>query len=319
MLTTIEIPVPATSLPYNFEFFLDYYLFYPWVVEQDRLLRLFRLDSGQHGLVAVGYAGTPHRRLNVSVRSRSELSGAETQRLVDTLTWVFDVDNEVKPFYEVICQQDPVLKAASEAIYGAHIKADPTVFESVLGVVAAQNVYFGRTYQMLELLCKRFGQPARYDGRTYYAFPTPERLAGASLAEIRSCKVGYRDKYIQGIATSVAEGTARIEALKESDDIEQIRQTLMDLPGVGPYTADLAMAIGLKKPSFHLDLFSREALRSFYFDGQEVDDDTLRAFTEQRWGKWQRYAMLLLTTNTDTWSANLGKPFRLKSAARNAG
>jgi 3-methyladenine DNA glycosylase/8-oxoguanine DNA glycosylase len=319
MLTTIDIPIPATSLPYNFDFYLNYYLFYPWVVEQDRLLRLLKLDSGRHGLVSVGYVERPHRSLNVSVRSRAKLGETETQRLVDMLKWVFDVDGEVKAFYEVICQQDPVLKAASEAIYGAHIKADPTVFESVLGVVVAQNVYLRRTYQMLELLCKAFGQSGRYDGQTYYAFPTPERLAAASLADIRACKVGYRDKYIKGIAAGVAEGSAHLEELKESDDVEHIRQTLMDLPGVGPYTADLVMAIGLKKPAFHLDLFSREVLRLLYFDGQEVDDDTLKEFAEKRWGKWQRYAMLLLTTNTDVWTAELGKPFRLKSAARNAG
>jgi 3-methyladenine DNA glycosylase/8-oxoguanine DNA glycosylase len=318
MLMTIDIPIPAASLPYNFHFFLNYYVFYPWVVEKDRLLRLFRLASGQHSLVAVGYVDTPPRRLSVSVRSRTELSEAETQRLVDTLKWVFAVDEDVKEFYEVICQEDPVLSAASEAIYGAHIKADPTVFESVLGVVVAQNVYFGRTYQMLELLCKTFGQSDQYDGHTYYAFPIPESLAEASLGDIRSCKVGYRDKYIKGIAARVATGAVHLEELKDSEDTEHIRQTLMDLPGVGPYTADLAMAIGLRKPVFHLDLFTREALRSLYFDGREVDDDTLREFAEKRWGKWQRYAMLLLTTNTDVWAAKLGRTFRLKSAARNA-
>lgn len=90
----------------------------------------------------------------------------------------------------------------------------------------------------------------------------------------------------------------------------------MELPGVGPYTADLAIAIGFRLPTFHLDLFSKEAMYQFYFGGRKVKDETIRKFVAKRWGKWRHNAMLLLTTNTDTWAKKLGKPFRLKSGAK---
>lgn len=90
----------------------------------------------------------------------------------------------------------------------------------------------------------------------------------------------------------------------------------MELPGVGPYTADLAIAIGFRLPTFHLDLYSREVMYTFYFNGKRVKDEKILQFVNKRWGKWKHHVMLLLTTNTDTWAKELGANFRLKSEAK---
>lgn len=65
-----------------------------------------------------------------------------------------------------------------------------------------------------------------------------------------------------------------------------------------------------------MDLFSREALYQFYFNGTKQEDKELLKFVEKRWGKWKHRVMLLLTTNTDTWVRELGIDFRLKSGAK---
>lgn len=313
---TLIIDIPKKSLPYNFDYLLTHYVFYPWVVENKQLVRLFKLDSDKFVFIRVGFTEKPVNKLRVSVISASKLAQDEKLWLVNLIKWMFATDEEVEEFYEVICQKDPVLKTASEDIYGAHMRADPTVFESVIGVIIAQNVFFQRIYEMTELLCKRFGESQTRNGRTYYTFPTPKRLADAPLSDIRACKVGYRDKYIKGVAEKIVKEGLDLEKLKEIDDTEKIRETLISLPGVGPYTADLTIAISLKKSVFHLDLFSREAICTFYFKGKKVEDKELRKFVERKWGKWQRYVMLMLTTNTDTWAKKLNIKFRLKSAAK---
>ena len=98
---------------------------------------------------------------------------------------------------------------------------------------------------------------------------------------------------------------------------EKIREKLIELPGVGPYTADLTIGIGFRLPTFHLDLFSREALYQFYFKGKVLPDEKLRNFADKKWGKWKHLVMLLLTTNTDDWAKKAGFRFRLKSGAKN--
>lgn len=316
MKREILIPIPEKSQPYNFDFFLTHYVFQPWVVEEKKLARLFKLPSGKFVLLRVGFKSKHTQSLTVTIVSEQKLENGEVNWLQEIICWIFAVNDNVSYFYENICQKDPVLKAASEEIYGAHLRTDPTVFESILGVVVAQNVYFGRIYEMTKLLCQKFGESKSFNGKTYFTFPTPEVLANAKLAEIRNCKVGYRDKYIQGIAKKVFEEKLDLDKLRESSDLDYIRHQLVELPGVGPYTAELTIAISFRRPVFHLDLFSREAMYIFYFGGKVVPDKKLQEFVEKRWGKYKHYAMLLLTTNTDTWAKSLGIDFRLRSAAK---
>lgn len=310
------VPIPEKSQPYNFDFFLTHYVFAPWVIEENKLVRLFKLDSGKFVLVKVGFEEKSKPSLIIVLNSKLKLTKEEQNSLVDLVSWIFAVDEDVKYFYEVMCQKDPILKAASDEIYGAHLRCDPYVFESVLGVVMAQNVIFKRIYEMSRLLVENFGEQERINGRFYYTFPTPKRLAKAQLFEIRACKVGYRDKYIKGIAEKIVKEKINLDDLRKEKDIKVIREKLIELPGVGPYTADLAMAIGFRIPSFHLDLFSREAMYQFYFNGKKVPDEKLIEFVDKKWGRWKHLAMLLLTTNTDTWAKKLGKDFRLKSGAK---
>lgn len=310
------IPIAKECLPYNFAYHLTHYLFQPWMREGDELVRLFEFPSKKLGLVRIGFQEKPQPALRVSIKAKSALDKHDYEWMKNLVVFMFATDEPVREFYEEICQKDPVLKAASEGIYGAHLRRDPYVFESVLGVVMAQNVYFQRIYEMMELLCKSFGRKVMFRGKAYYAFPKPEVLAKADIAKIRACKVGYRDKYIKGIAEKVVRERVDLDALRETQDLNAIRERLIEFPGVGPYTADLAVAIGFRIPTFHLDLFSREALYVFYFKGRKVSDATLAKFIEKRWDKWKHYVMLCLTTNTDEWAKKLGKKFRLKSAAQ---
>ena len=312
-----KIPIPEKSQPYNFDFFLTHYVFAPWVVEGKELVRLFKLESEKFVLTRVGFKKTPKPILLIKLLPKKILTKEEQNNLVELISWIFAVNDDVKYFYKVICQKDPVLKTASTEIYGAHLRTDPYVLESVIGVIVAQNVYFKRIYEMQRLLCEKFGEIQVFDGKTYYTFPNARKLANSLLSEIRNCKVGYRDKYIKGVAVKLVKEKIDLDDLRKLSDIEKIRQKLIELPGVGPYTADLAIAIGFRLPTFHLDLFTREALQQFYFKGKKVSDEKLKSFAEKRWGKWKHHPMLLLTTNTDTWAKKLGYEFRLKSGAKN--
>lgn len=318
MRITYKIQIPEKSQPYNFNFFLTHYVFAPWVVEGKELVRLFKTDSGKFVLTRTGFSENPKPNLIITLQSGINLTQKERTYFIDLLSWIFAVDDDVKYFYEVICRKDPVLKAASEEIYGAHLRTDPHVFESVLGVIMAQNVQFKRIYEMNRLLCEKLGERQNFNGKIYYTFPTPQKLAIVDLAEIRACKVGYRDKYIKGVAEKIVKEKINLDDLRNLNDFEKIKEKLIELPGVGPYTATLSIAIGFRLPAFHLDLFIREAMYQFYFSGKKVPDEKIRKFADTRWGKWKHHAMLLLTTNTDVWAKKLGRPFGLKSGAKSS-
>lgn len=155
---TFKIPIPEKSQPYNFDYFLTHYVFQPWVIEGMELVRLFKLVSSKFVLVRVGFTEKPQPTLLAPLISKQKLTTEEERWTIDMISWNFAVNEEVKYFYEEICQKDPVLKAASEEIYGAHLRTDPYVFESVIGVIVAQNVFFKRIYEMTRLLCERFAK-----------------------------------------------------------------------------------------------------------------------------------------------------------------
>ena len=319
-MNTYQINYSSKNItpPLNWHYYLTHYVFEPWRHEGNSLVRLFNFPSGKLALVKINFAGTTQKpQATLFIQSHTALSNSDKNWIKDLIAWCFDFQGDVSQFYDLICQKDPVLKAASAELYGAKLRTDPDVFESIIGVVVAQNVQFQRIYTMLKLLCQNFGDQEEYSGQTYFTFPSPQILARAPLAKIRACKVGYRDKYIKGIAEYLIKNKIDLNKLHQIKDTDKVRQELIKLPGVGPYTADLTLAIGFRRPSFHLDLFSREAMYTFYFNGKKVSDPKIIGFVDKRWGKWKHHAMLLLTTNTHEWAQKLGIPFRLKSAAKN--
>jgi N-glycosylase/DNA lyase len=80
------------------------------------------------------------------------------------------------------------------------------MFDAVIDVICAQNTAFRRLYTMRANLAAAFGEPLVTAERVYHASPTPAQLAVAPQEAIRACGVGYRDRYIKGIAQAVAGG-----------------------------------------------------------------------------------------------------------------
>lgn len=69
-----------------------------------------------------------------------------------------------------------------------------------------------------------------YDGRDYYALPSPEVLAEAAVEDLEPCRLGYRAKYLIQTAKLVEkEGMDVLEALGQPEvTAEEARQSLAD-------------------------------------------------------------------------------------------
>jgi 3-methyladenine DNA glycosylase/8-oxoguanine DNA glycosylase len=187
------------------------------------------------------------------------------------------------------------------------------VFEAVVAAVASQNVHFSRTYQVMDRLTRRFGQPVPYPGGIAYTFPTVEVLAHSAEDDLRSSGLGYRAPVLRALARTIFDEGVDLQRLRQVPDTASIRDALMELPGVGPFTADLVLSIGFRRASFHLDSYTKTILEVLY--GVEPDETTMKDFVDKQFGRWKHYAMLLLTTDTDRWAPSLGTDFPIKSGA----
>ena len=300
--------------PYDFGFQLRHYVVAPEARDGRQLVEIVRLASGKLVKIDISSLGTREEpQLELSLSSGHVLSQADVAEARRLVVWRLGLEDDLRPFYAAVAD-DAVLSASIEHNFGAKGKSAFSMFDAVIDVICAQNTAFLRLYAMRANLAAAFGERLVTAERVYHASPTPAQLAAAPLEAIRACGVGYRDRYIKGIAQAVA-GGLDVEPLREMPRSEA-RAELMKLPGVGPYTADLGLIIGARRQeTMFIDVFLREVLRTFYFDGEPVSDATLSRFADQRWGEYQGYAWLYLSTNTEVWARPLGVAFRLRSGA----
>jgi DNA-3-methyladenine glycosylase II len=146
-------------------------------------------------------------------------------------------------------------------------------------------------------LTRRYGEKLPVKGKTYFAFPTPEKLARARVPSLRSLQfTGKKSEYIIGLARAICEGKLDLQALSRQSD-EEIAAQLLPLHGIGRWSVDWLLARGLGRGEAIAagDLGVRKAIQHFYFNGQQKSEQELRAFA-QRWGEFTNLAVHYLLT-----------------------
>jgi N-glycosylase/DNA lyase len=120
------------------------------------------------------------------------------------------------------------------------LRQDP--WECLASFLLSSTKQIPQIREGVRLLCERFGEaiegPA--GGERIFAFPTAEVLAGVGESELRGCRIGFRAKYLKGTAEVVARGELSLEAVRGLP-LEQARERLVALPGVGPKIADCVL------------------------------------------------------------------------------
>jgi N-glycosylase/DNA lyase len=169
-------------------------------------------------------------------------------------------------------------------------------WECLASFICSSTKQIVQIEQIVSLLCRRFGQaipvPPGTDG--VWSFPTAERLASASEADLRACKMGFRAPYLLGAARQVAAGEIDLSRLGERP-LAEARTALLTLPGVGIKIADcvLLFAYGFQE-AFPVDVWIIKALQQLYFPKRRPKLPRLRQFSQTHFGPYGGYAQQYL-------------------------
>ena len=136
----------------------------------------------------------------------------------------------------------PEARAALTKLPGLRVMRQDA-WETVISFILSANNNVSRIRKLTGALCRAYGDPVSAEGRTLYAFPAPEVLAGAREADLRSLGVGYRAPYLIETAAAVA-GGFDLEGLKRLPYGEAHKE-LLTLKGVGDKVADCILLFGL--------------------------------------------------------------------------
>jgi N-glycosylase/DNA lyase len=148
-----------------------------------------------------------------------------------------------------------------------------------------------RIHGMQGRLAREYGEPVEFDGRTYFAFPTPAQLAAATEADLRDLSLGYRAPYVQRTAEMVAEGVAHPDDAREMT-YDDAREYLTQFVGVGEKVADCVLLFALDfLEAVPLDTWIRTAIEEYYPECERGNyADTSRAIRERFGGEYAGYA-----------------------------
>jgi N-glycosylase/DNA lyase len=269
------------------------------------------LDSGQvfrwrqNGNSWEGIVGEHFVRLTQTpggIRAETAAPVADWQWLRDFLQTETDLAAVLKTFPD-----DEPMRAAVAACRGLRLlRQEP--WECLASFILSSTKQIVQIRQIIALLCERFGEPmnsvgaARCAVRTsqrdvptfQFSFPTPQRIAAATEAELRACKMGFRAPSLLAAARQAAEGRLDLERLRQLP-LAEARTELMRLRGVGGKIADcvLLFACGFDA-AFPVDVWIERALRQLYFPRRRPTEKRLRQFAATHFGPRAGYAQQYL-------------------------
>ena len=177
--------------------------------------------------------------------------------------WLLGLQFELDPFY-AFAESESVLARLARGLAGLRPPLAPDPFESLVTSISAQQVSLFAAFAVRNRFVERFGERAVHA----YAFPRRERVAEASVEELRSLGFSTRKaEYVVGIARSDLD----LDGLRELPD-DEIRALLTALPGIGEWTVDWFLARHLARPRAWPagDLGLRKAVFAFYGEVEDV-------------------------------------------------
>ena len=82
------------------------------------------------------------------------------------------------------------------------LEQDP--FQCLISFIVSSNSNIQKIKNSLEKISEKFGTKVEFQNKEFFLFPKPEKLAHASIDEIKSCGVGYRARFIKEAAAMVS-------------------------------------------------------------------------------------------------------------------
>jgi AraC family transcriptional regulator, regulatory protein of adaptative response / DNA-3-methyladenine glycosylase II len=181
---------------------------------------------------------------------------------------------------------DPVVGPLARRAPGLRLPGQVDGPETAIRTVIGQQVSVTGARKVTGRIVEAHGRPVETSipGLTHL-FPTSAALAEADPETLPMPRA--RGRALVGLARALAAGDV---ALDRGTDRDEVRARLVELPGIGPWTADYVAMRALAHPDVFLptDIGVRNALRGL---GHEPADVLART---EDWRPWRSYALMHL-------------------------
>jgi AraC family transcriptional regulator of adaptative response / DNA-3-methyladenine glycosylase II len=213
------------------------------------------------------------RRLNILFENPAVLF-----TVVQNVRRILDLDSD--PLLVANCfQANKKLDAIYNKYPGLRIARVYHPFESAICTILGQLVSVPQGRNLIRQLVHAYGEKVTHpvSKREFFLFPKPAVLAKATLSEVKTTQV--RRNTIREVSNLVAKGKLNLET---SQDMEAFKKNLLEIPGIGPWTAEYICLRGMGDTDAFpaTDLILKRAIENH----KDLDLETLRP--------WRSYAAI---------------------------
>lgn len=212
--------------------------------------------------------------------------GITEKDIKETCTEYFDLNTNYEEIKKELSKIDENMKISIE--YGEGIRILKQDFwEAIISFIISANNNIPRIKKIIERISEKYGDKIEWNGKIYSTFPTPEQLSNATVEDLRDLGLGFRDKRVYETTQMVINKEIDLEKLKEIKDVDELREELNKLPGIGDKVADCIMLFSMKRfEVFPVDVWVRRVMNELYIkneDENKVNKKELRNLAKKKY------------------------------------
>ncbi|MFC1886465.1 DNA-3-methyladenine glycosylase family protein [Thermodesulfobacteriota bacterium] len=234
----------------------------------------------------------------LDARASGNLHSKASRKIKTELTemsrFIFGLDDDLKSCYAALRSTNRISRLVKR-YRGLRIVKTPSIYESLLITILGQQVSVAAAHSIRLRLMESLGDTIVYNGVKYLGMPPPKRLADTGEARLKDLGVSrQKARYLIEMSQRVADGRLNRKSLL-SASCEEAMEKLIEIPGVGRWTAEIVAMRGLGFPDLFPagDLGLQVAAQKVFEMGHRPSEKELRDIAGQ-WEGWRSYAAFYL-------------------------
>ena len=210
----------------------------------------------------------------------------------------FDLNRNYEEIKRKLSSVDEYL--ANSIKYGSGIRIlNQDLWETIISFIISANNNIPRIKTIINRMSKKYGNKIEWNGEEYYTFPSIENLSKATVEDLRSLGLGFRDVRIYETTRKILNKDVDLSKLHEEKDTEKVREILLSLSGVGPKVADCILLFSTLKrfDVFPIDVWVRRVMNDLYIkneDETKVNKKEIEKLAKEKYGDLEGLAQQYL-------------------------
>ncbi|TCP21326.1 DNA-3-methyladenine glycosylase II [Scopulibacillus darangshiensis] len=207
----------------------------------------------------------------------------------------FDLDTDLLPFYQM-AETDPLLKQPVSKFFGLRNMGIPDLFEALAWGIIGQQINLDYAYTLKRRFVEKYGTSVEWQGIKYWTFPAPEDIAQLEAEDLFDLKMTVKKcEYLIGVARMLVSGDLSKEKLLAAKSFKAAEKTLVNIRGIGPWTANYVLMRCLRFPSaFPIDdVGLHNAMKLVLGLEKKPAKSEIQKYA-LNWSNWESYATFYL-------------------------